>query len=581
MRISPKKLMQGLLYLIPITLLTLTACGGGGSTTPGAPVLITYTIGGAVSGLTGTGLILRNNGGDDLTVAASSVSYTFATAVASNGSYNVTVLTNPGSPTQVCAVANATGTASANVTTANVSCANAYTIGGTISGTPPGTGLILQNNGVDNLLVPAGATSFTFSTPLAANLSSTAYNVTVLASPNGQTCTPAASSSGSVTANVTSATINCVNNATPPPPDRFVYTANYDATSISAFTAPASGVPSTAIGTPEIVEANPSSIAVDPAGLFAYVTNYGANDIRVSSIDTSTGALAHIDADGGIAGFQDSITTGSGPIAIAIHPSGKFAYAVNQLSNSVSGYSIDPLGALSRIDLNGSASGTTVPTRTSPVSIAITPDGNYAYVVNAAETSCAIAHCGSISSYSIDTTTGALTSLGHIEAGTTSYAIAVDPSGQYAYVANGAGGVTSQGDVWVYAIAPTGTLSKSSTATAGTGPRAVATDPSGKYVYVVNGGSNDISAYTIGGSGALTPIDCSSSYPGAVCSSNNFAAGTGPIAISIDSSGQNVYVANSTNSTVSAYSINGSGALIPLGSAINTGTSPHSVTTAR
>ena len=238
MRISPKKLMQGLLYLIPITLLTLTACGGGGSTTPGAPVLITYTIGGAVSGLTGTGLILRNNGGDDLTVAASSVSYTFATAVASNGSYNVTVLTNPGSPTtQVCTVASPSGTASANVTTANVSCANAYTIGGTITGTPPGTGLILQNNGVDNLLVPAGATSFTFSTPLAANLSSSAYNVTVLASPNGQTCTPAAGSSGSVTGNVTTATINCVNNATPPPPDRFVYTADYGSNpaTVSAF----------------------------------------------------------------------------------------------------------------------------------------------------------------------------------------------------------------------------------------------------------------------------------------------------------------------------------------------------------
>src|SRR5260370_36972117 len=38
-------------------------CGGGGGTGP-------FTIGGTVTGLTGTGLILQDNGGDDLTLSA-------------------------------------------------------------------------------------------------------------------------------------------------------------------------------------------------------------------------------------------------------------------------------------------------------------------------------------------------------------------------------------------------------------------------------------------------------------------------------------------------------------------------------
>lgn len=586
MRISPTKLMHGLLYTAPILLLTLAACGGGGggSTTTPPPVLTTYTIGGTVTGLTGGTLVLRNNGGDDKTLTSANSSYSFSTPIASGGSYNVTVLTQPASVPLNCTV-NASGTGlSANVTNANVVCVAAHTIGGTITGLAS-NGLVLQNNLGDNLLAASGVASFTFNTPL---VQGNNYDITILKQPSTQTCSftslPASGVVGTV--NV-SEPMTCTTTPPSTPPDRFVYTANYNATSISAFTAPASGVASTFINT-ETVETNPSSIAVDAAGHYAYETNYGANNIRVSRIEAGpspvAGTLTHIDADGSIATFQDAITTGAGPIAIAIHPSGKFAYAVNQISNSVSGYTIDPLsGALSGIDLNGSASGTTIATRTSPFSIAITPDGQYAYVANAIETDSAIcaSGCGSVSTYSVDTTTGALTPITSIAAGKTSYSVAVDPSGQYAYVANGAGGTGNNGDVWVYTIAG-GTLTATGTPVlAGIGPRAVTTDPSGKYVYVVNGGSNDISAYAISGP-ALTRINCSTyTGSGAVCNSQNFLAGTGPIAISIDSSGQYVYVANSGDNTVSAYSINGAGALIPVGSAINTGANPHAVTTAR
>jgi hypothetical protein len=52
------------------------------------------TIGGNVTGLSGTGLVLQNNGGDNLAVTASGA-FTFATAIKSGTAYAITVLTQP------------------------------------------------------------------------------------------------------------------------------------------------------------------------------------------------------------------------------------------------------------------------------------------------------------------------------------------------------------------------------------------------------------------------------------------------------------------------------------------------------
>jgi hypothetical protein len=79
----------------------------------------TYSVGGTVSGLTGS-VVLQDNGGDNLTVAANGP-FTFATKLASGASYNVTVQANPTG--QTCTTANGTGTiASANITSVTVTC---------------------------------------------------------------------------------------------------------------------------------------------------------------------------------------------------------------------------------------------------------------------------------------------------------------------------------------------------------------------------------------------------------------------------------------------------------------------------
>jgi len=103
-----------------MALLTFAGCGGGGPTgTP--PRTTTYTIGGTVSGLSGTGLVLQDNGGDDLPVSADGA-FTFTTPIPSGGVYAVTVLTQPSSPAQSCLVTNGGGIATADVTNVQVAC---------------------------------------------------------------------------------------------------------------------------------------------------------------------------------------------------------------------------------------------------------------------------------------------------------------------------------------------------------------------------------------------------------------------------------------------------------------------------
>jgi N-acetylneuraminic acid mutarotase len=79
-----------------------------------------------------------------------------------------------------------------------------YTVGGSIKGlTAPG--LVLTNGG-DTSSPAAGATSFSFATPLATG---TGYSVSIKTQPTGLTCTLAAASGTVGSANVTSVTVSC------------------------------------------------------------------------------------------------------------------------------------------------------------------------------------------------------------------------------------------------------------------------------------------------------------------------------------------------------------------------------------
>src|SRR5687768_12520817 len=121
---------------------------------PTSPAQDAFSIGGTVTGLTGSGLVLQNNASGDLAIAGDGP-FTFASTVPSGTAYNVTVLTQPTSPAQSCAVTSGTGSvSSANVTNIVVSCSSTprFAVGGTVTGLI-GPGLVLQNNAGDDLAI--------------------------------------------------------------------------------------------------------------------------------------------------------------------------------------------------------------------------------------------------------------------------------------------------------------------------------------------------------------------------------------------------------------------------------------------
>ncbi len=134
-----------------------TVTGGSGTATANVTkvavtCVLSYTIGGNVSGLVGTGLILENSSDQEqLTIlpANGNQVFTFKNLVPTGTAYTVTVAAQPTNPVQTCVVtpSTASGTATANVVSVTVTCpAVTYSVGGTVvglAGVPP-------NNGPDN-----------------------------------------------------------------------------------------------------------------------------------------------------------------------------------------------------------------------------------------------------------------------------------------------------------------------------------------------------------------------------------------------------------------------------------------------
>ncbi len=175
--------------LLSTCILLLSACGGGA---------LDATVGGAVSGLgTGLSLTLQNNGGDNLTLT-SNQSFIFATPVAPNKTYSVTVLNQPTG--QSCSVGNASGSINSmgnNVSNISVNCNVTASLGGTLTGLAPGTSVTLSNNGLLLSLDVNG--SFVYLGLLPAG---TTYSASVSTQPVGETCV-VSNPTGTIADNVT------------------------------------------------------------------------------------------------------------------------------------------------------------------------------------------------------------------------------------------------------------------------------------------------------------------------------------------------------------------------------------------
>ena len=293
--------------------LPLGGCGGGGGTPP------TYSIGGTVSGIdAGQSAILRDNGGDDLTVSANGA-FAFVTRIASGGAYAVTVTAPEG---KTCTVTGGSGTVSATVTNVAVACVSNFSIGGTVF---VGDFFFVANSGADSI------SEFSIDATSGALLS---------------VGPPVAVDRGPTAIASTIADTHFDN--------RYLYVSNSRSNDVSAFAVDAGSGALTAVpGSPFAAGTSPGAIAVFATTACSsrgapchtledlYVANSGSDTVSAYQIDQSTGVLTPL----------ASYSTGTGPSAMAVGgyvgpsaPFTPFLYIANTGgSNDISAFLIDGL----------------------------------------------------------------------------------------------------------------------------------------------------------------------------------------------------------------------------------------------
>jgi uncharacterized repeat protein (TIGR01451 family) len=276
------------------------------------------------------------------------------------------------------------------------------------------------------------------------------------------------------------------------------------------------------------------------AAPFVYVANKGRDGIyNISQFD------APLSRGGALTPLMPATVPG-GPIAeaIAVSPQGNSAYVVSLRNDGPSAsevwqYSINPItGQLTP------KSPATVATGAGAYDIAVTPDGKNAYVTDSA--------ANAVSQYSINPTTGNLTPKSPAKVairGGIPLLIAVTPNGKYAYLVRLKSNTDFRGDISEYRInQSTGTLNPTPVATVATtrGAEGLAIAPDGRSAYVSGVMPGAVSQYSINPkTGKLTPKS-----PATV----DTGPGSHDLAIAPD--GKNVYVITVENNTVSQYPIN-------------------------
>jgi YVTN family beta-propeller protein len=208
------------------------------------------------------------------------------------------------------------------------------------------------------------------------------------------------------------------------------------------------------------------------------------------------------------------IAVGCEPTGIAITPDGQRAYVASQLSDSISVIDTATDAVSARIPL---------PDGGGLANIAITPDGQRAYVTGPGQSPVFVIDISSNTMFGMP-----------IDAGTKSSGIAISPNGRLAYVAN----TNLSGSVTVI---DTATNTVIATTALDNFPSAVAFTPDGTLAYVTQAGINSNGEFTI------SMIDTASH---AVFGSP-IAVGSFPTSIAITADGLQAYVGNEGSSTVS------------------------------
>jgi 6-phosphogluconolactonase len=411
-----------------------------------------YTVGGTVSGLTGSDLVLQYVAGGNVagtaTISANG-SFAFSSRADNGTAYSVTVKSQPVNPAQVCSVSNGSGTINAaDVTSVTVTCGqsgqfayvankqsnniSAYTINSSgtltqITGSP----FVSTGNQPDAVLVGPGGNFLYVANSASNDLSVFSINTgTGLLNPVTTVATGVAPYAIAVD-----------------PTGSYLYVSNYSSNDVSAYAINASsGALAELSGSPFPVGVAPTSLQI--GGRFLYVANYGSGSVSALAIDSGSGALSDVSGS--------PFSAGRGPISIAINSAGTLAYVANAAGASLSAFSIDATsGALSSV-------ASPLGTQSSPTALAVA--GGSLLVAD-------VTQANNIGIYAIGGS-GALNLTAMTQTGTTPVEISTSPSGQFAYVV-----CQGTNNVFLYTLSG-GVLTPASPASvsAGTGPVAIAID---------------------------------------------------------------------------------------------------------
>jgi 6-phosphogluconolactonase (cycloisomerase 2 family) len=322
------------------------------------------------------------------------------------------------------------------------------------------------------------------------------------------------------------------------PSNQFLYIP--DGAEILAYTIGANGFLQPVTGSPFSLPGG-STLKFTPNGGFGY-TNTGVE----YSVNPTTGGLTQL----------GSATTGHLPYDVALSPSGGFLYIPNFQDGTISAFTINlTTGALTTV------AGAPFPVGDiEPAAAVVSPNGKFLFVANFSS-----GNAGSISVFSINASTGALTAItGSPFTGSgPANGITVDPTGKFVYVA--ANGV----DAYSVNQATGGlTAVTGSPYTTPAAPFGVTADPTGKFLYASIFGNlttsqtaPDLITYSINPTtGVLTQIS-SQGVDGNQGEALAIATGTKAVTYTP----KFAYVTNQIDKTISEFTINdATGALTAL-----------------
>ena len=447
-----------------------------------------------------------------------------------------------------------------------------------------GSGLVLQDNGGDALKISRNG-AFTFATAVAGG---NPFNVTVSTQPTNpsQTCTVAHGSGTVGTANVTSISVFC-----PQPVGQFAYVVTSGSAppsgpdtlgSIAVYTInPSSGALTLIPGSSVAAGPTPQALQFIPHASFAWSLSIAAeyaitvpfqlSGIYDYSVEASTGLLTPVsgnpftDLDGTTStpGCGQNGPSGLGAsLWITFDPSGTFGFVSNgvnpnqeppQQNGQIWQFTVDPATGAPGLVGNSGIAGSC---GEDPPPVAIDPSGQFAYIA-----------ADGLLAFTISAQTGTLTPVpGSPYSVPGGGSVVIDPAGRFAYVLSN--------KIYAFAInASSGALTPIAGSPFAIAASAMAIVPDGQFAYITN--TTGVYAYSIGPTGSLTAF-----------SANPVAALSHPTSFTIDPSGQFAYGvayigASGVDFGVYAFTINPtSGALAPVNGSPFAPSSPPGYTSA-